>query len=131
MPTANCEFKITGWDEEAFSKGDGLPTLKRAKVSKGYTGDLSGEGQLEYLMTYLNEREAVFCGYERFTGSLGEKQGTFVIYRNGRSRADGIVEETFLIVEGSGTSELASISGEGRWEGDHAESYPLAFEYDL
>jgi hypothetical protein len=53
--SANARFAIKTWDEEPYSEGQDHPRLTRASVAKTYTGDIEGEGQVEYLMMYRNE----------------------------------------------------------------------------
>ncbi len=128
MPTANTTFKLKSWDEKPYQDN---PKMVRAAVVKTFEGDLAGESTLEYLMVYTAERQASFVGLERFEGTLAGKKGAFVMQRKGTAGADGVVREEFFIVRGSGTGELASVTGKGKWESGHAESYPFSFEYEL
>jgi hypothetical protein len=50
--TANARFALKAWDEKPYSEGVDLPKLTRASVTKTFTGDLEGDGQVEYLMVY-------------------------------------------------------------------------------
>jgi hypothetical protein len=43
---ANARFAIKSWDETAYSEGQDLTRLTRAKVTKTFTGDIEGEGQV-------------------------------------------------------------------------------------
>jgi hypothetical protein len=80
---ARCRFAITAWDEKPYSEGPDLPRLTRATVTKTFTGDLSGEGTVEYLMMYRSDGSATFVGLERVTGQLAGKSGSFVVQRTG------------------------------------------------
>ena len=62
---ANAHFAITNWDEKPYSEGEDRPKLTRANVAKTYTGDIEGEGHVEYLMMYRNDGSATFVGLER------------------------------------------------------------------
>src|SRR5438874_11684434 len=75
--TAKARFAIKSWDEKAYSEGQDLPKLTRASVTKTFTGDIEGEGQVEYLMMYRSDGSATFVGLERVTGRIGAKSGTF------------------------------------------------------
>ena len=44
--SANARFAITNWDEKPYSEGPDLPKLTRATVTKTFTGDIEGEGQV-------------------------------------------------------------------------------------
>ena len=81
--TANARFAITSWDEKPYSEGSGLPKLTRATVKKTFTGDIEGEGQVDYLMMYRSDGTATFIGLERVSGKIGGKAGTFVLQRTG------------------------------------------------
>ena len=74
--SANARFAITRWDEEPYSEGQDQPRLTRASVTKTYTGDIEGEGQVEYLMMYRSDGSATFVGLERFVGRIGGKTGS-------------------------------------------------------
>ena len=60
--TANARFAITTWDEKSYSEGQDQPKLTRASVTKTYTGDIEGEGQVEYLMMYRGDGTAAIVG---------------------------------------------------------------------
>ena len=62
--TANARFALKGWDEKPYGEGEDLPKLTRATVTKTYTGDIAGEGQIEYLMMYRSDGSATFVGLE-------------------------------------------------------------------
>ena len=49
---ANSRFAIKHWDEKPYGEGPGLPKLTRAAVTRAFTGDITGEGHVEYLMMY-------------------------------------------------------------------------------
>jgi len=80
---ANARFAIKNWDEKPYSEGKDLPKLTRASVTKTFTGDIEGEGQVEYLMMYRSDGSATFVGFERVVGRLAGKAGTFVLQRTG------------------------------------------------
>ncbi len=51
------------------------------------------------------------------TGTLSGKSGSFVIEDNGTFEA-GMAKSSFRIAKGSGTSQLAGISGRGSYQAD-------------
>src|SRR6185369_17034663 len=79
--TATARFAIKSWDEKPYSEGPDQPKLTRASVTKTFTGDLAGEGKVEYLMAYASDGSATFVGLERITGELAGKAGSFVLQR--------------------------------------------------
>jgi hypothetical protein len=128
--TANARFAITSWDEKPYSEGPDLPKLTRATVKKTFTGDIEGEGQVDYLMMYRNDGSATFIGFERVTGNVGGKKGTFVLQRTGVFE-DGQAKESYSVVPGSATGELHGLRGEGSSSVGHGMEHPFTLSYEL
>lgn len=127
---ATATFSLKQWEETAYDEIDGGPKLTRANVLYAFEGELSGEGRLQYLMTYLPGGSAVFCGYQRFVGRLGSREGSF-IFRHGGRFADGIASDTWAVVEGTGTSGLRGITGQVEFSAGHQDKYEIIFEYSI
>jgi hypothetical protein len=128
--TANARFAITSWDEKPYSEGPELPKLTRATVKKTFTGDIEGEGQVDYLMMYRSDGSATFIGFERITGSVAGKKGTFVLQRTGVFE-DGQAKESYSILPGSATGELRGLRGEGTSSVGHGMEHPFTLSYEL
>ena len=128
--TANARFSIKSWDEEPYSEGKDLPKMTRASVEKTFTGDIDGEGHVEYVMMYRSDGTAAFVGLERIIGRIAGRNGSFVLQRAGVFE-DGQAKESFSVVTGSGTGELRSLRGEGTSSVGHAADYPFALNYEL
>ena len=106
---ANARFAIKSWDEKPYSEGQDLPRLSRASVSKAFTGDIEGEGQVEYLMMYRSDGSAAFVGLERIVGRIGSKSGTFVLQRVGVFEG-GEAKETYSVVAARLATSRASVA---------------------
>ena len=130
MKTAHARFAIKNWGEKPWSEGQDLPKLTRASVTKTFTGDIEGEGQVEYLMMYRSDGSAVVVGLERVVGRIGGKAGTFVLQRIGVFEG-GQAKETYSVVPGSATGELAGLVGQGRSAVGHGMEHPFALDYEL
>lgn len=130
MKTANARFAIKSWDEKPYSEGQALPKLTRATVTKTFTGDLEGEGQVEYLMMYRDDGSAAFVGLERVVGQLGGRAGSFVLQRTGVFE-DGQAKESYAVVPGSATGELQGLRGEGTSAVGHGMEHPFRLSYEL
>ena len=102
---ANARFTIKSWDEKPYSEGQDLPRLTRAAVTKTFTGDIAGEGRVEYLMVYRNDGSATFVGLERIVGHVGGRTGTFVLQRTGVFE-NGAAKESYFVIPGSGTESF-------------------------
>src|SRR5262252_7027924 len=105
MKTVNARFAIKSWDEKPYREDADKPKLTRATVQKTFTGEIEGEGQVEYLMMYRSDGTATFVGLEQVVGRLAGKTGSFVLQRVGRFE-DGQAKETYSVVAGSGTGDL-------------------------
>jgi hypothetical protein len=128
--TANARFAIKAWDEKPYSEGENLPKLTRASVTKSYTGDIDGEGHVEYLMMYRPDSSATFVGLERVTGSIAGRKGSFVLQRTGVFE-DGLAKESYSVIPGSGTGELQGLQGEGTTSVGHGMEHPMALAWEL
>src|SRR6184192_3891034 len=80
---ANARFTIKSWVEKPYSENQGVPKLTRAAVTKAFTGDIAGEGHVEYLMMYRSDGSATFVGLERVVGHVAGKASSFVLQRTG------------------------------------------------
>ena len=127
--TANARFAITGWDEKPYSEGPDSPKLTRASVTKTYTGDIDGEGQVEYLMMYRGDGSATFVGLELVVGRLGGKTGSFVLQRTGMFEG-GLAKESYLVIPGSATGELQGLRGDGSSAVGHGMEHPFTLSYE-
>ena len=128
--SAQARFAITSWDEKAYGEGEQLPKLTRASVTKSYSGDIEGEGQVEYLMMYRADGSAAFVGQERVVGRIGDKAGTFVLQRTGVFEG-GLAKESYSVIPGSATGELTGLRGDGNSAIGHAKDYPFTLHYEL
>ncbi len=127
---ANARFAIKNWDEKPYSEGPNLPKLTRASVSKTFTGDIEGEGHVEYLMMYRGDGSATFVGLERIDGRIGDKTGSFVLQRTGAFEG-GLAKETYSVVPGSATGGLTGLVGDGSSSVGHGMEHPFVLNYEL
>lgn len=127
---AKARFTLKTWDEKPYSEGEGLPKLTRAAVTKTFSGDIEGEGHVEYLMVYRSDGSATFVGLERIVGQLAGKAGSFVLQRTGTFE-HGLATESYVVVAGSGTGELHSLRGEGTSAVGHGAEHPFMLNYEL
>jgi hypothetical protein len=128
--TAQARFAITKWDEKPLGEGDDLPRMTRASVAKTYTGEIEGEGQVEYLMMYRSDGSASFVGLERIVGQLAGRAGSFVLQRTGVFE-NSVAKESYAVIPGSGTGALRGLRGGGTSAVGHGTEYPLTLSYEL
>jgi hypothetical protein len=127
---AHSRFTITRWDEAPYREGQGQPKLTRAHVAKTYTGDIEGEGHVEYLMMYCADGSATFVGLEQVVGRIGGRSGAFVLQRTGIFEG-GQAKETYVVISGSATGDLAGLSGHGNAAVGHGLEHPFTLAYEF
>jgi hypothetical protein len=128
--TASARFAITSWDEKPYDEGQDLPKLTRASVARTYTGDVAGEGRVEYLMMYRGDGSATFVGLERVSGQVAGRTGSFVLQRTGVFEG-GQAKESYAVIPGSATGELHGLVGDGTSAVGHGLEHPFTLSYEL
>jgi uncharacterized protein DUF3224 len=122
---ATGTFKIDSWDEQEEGGG-----LARAVVKQTFSGDIQGEGMADWLMWYRADKTADFAGYLRVDGGIGDRSGTLVFQSTGAfdgQEAAGPLE----IVPGSGTGDLAGITGRGTFSAPMGGEPSVSLDYDF
>jgi len=128
--SANARFAIKNWDEKPYSEGEDLPKLTQATVSKTFTGDIEGEGHVQYLMMYRTDGSATFVGLERVAGRIGARSGSFVLQRTGVFES-GQAKEFYSVIPGSATGDLQGLRGDGNSAVGHGLEHPFTLNYEL
>ncbi|MDE0267649.1 MAG: DUF3224 domain-containing protein [Acidimicrobiaceae bacterium] len=129
MPV-KATFKIISWDEEPFDEPEGGPKLTRAHVKKSFHGDLSGTGNLMYVMMHLDSGIASFTGFEKVVGSLDGRTGSFVLQHTGSYDGEQATAK-YLVVPESGTGELTGLSGTGGFSAGNTEEHDMTLDYEM
>ena len=130
MTTANASFQVTGWDEQTFVELDGGGKLTQATVQQAISGDIEGSSDVRWLMAYTAEDRAEFVGVQTVTGALANKSGSFVLRSVGTFDGKQAVGD-LTVVEGSGTGDLAGISGTGSFEAPMGDTATVSLDYFL
>ncbi len=104
---AESEFEITGWEETEWHQVDGI-NLRRARVSKSFTGAVVGTSVAELLMCHGPNGPLAYTAQEQFTGTVGDRTGGFAA-QHGAMSADGDQPGPWLLLVGTGG--LAGITG--------------------
>lgn len=129
MTKATGTFAVASWDEETYEELENGGKLTRAAVTQAFTGDIDGEGAVQWLMSYRSDGTAHFVGLQRIQGTLGEHTGGFVLETVGEF--DGrAAKATWAVVPGSGSAGLERIRGEGTFTADPKGSFELDYELD-
>ena len=128
--TATMTFRVKSWDEQPFQESDDGSKLSRVSAIKSYEGDLQAEGKLEMVMVYRADQTAVFTGIEYVEGRMLGRAGTFVFRIEGTFEG-GTVKDTWTVLSGTGSGELAGLQGTVQFEEAHSESYEVKMEYSF
>ncbi len=104
--------------------------VARLSIDKTFEGDLEGTSQGEMLSGGSPaEGSAGYVAIERVTGSLGGKDGSFLLQHSATMTPEA-QELSIHVIPGSGTDELAGLSGSMQIlieDGKHA----YVFDYTL
>lgn len=104
--------------------------VQRAEFTKTFHGDVAGSAS--GLMLSAGDPESGTAGYvaiEIVRGTLAERSGTFALQQFGTMLA-GEQTQYYEIVPGSGTGELAGITGILRLTIDPDRTHHYELEYD-
>ena len=108
---ARGEFEVTLEPLEPYYPGSGGNKLGRLSIGKTFTGDLEGESRGEMLTALTStEGSAGYVAIEQVDGTLHGLRGGFVLQHFGVA-SGGQNRLVLEVVPGSGTGELAGISG--------------------
>jgi hypothetical protein len=125
--TGNLDMK--NWDEKPYDEGEGQPKLARASIETTFQGDIEAEGKLEYLLSYHGD-SAHFVGFERVSGRIGKRTGSFVLQHSGIYEEGGATC-TWFVVPGSGTGGLQGLRGEGGYAAQHNQPSSFTLDYEI
>jgi hypothetical protein len=132
MTTLETKFEITSWDEKPYREVPDGGRFTRADVTLGGTGDGLVGASFEALMYYRPDGTSSYVTLMQITGELAGRSGSFVL------RGDGTFDGTAArgeaaVLPGSGTGELAGITGTSSSVSTHADYpfMPVTLRYDL
>jgi hypothetical protein len=129
MTRASGTFTVTSTPHPPYDTEPGA-TLGRVTFQKQFEGDLSATSVVEMLsaMTEING-SATYVALERVKGSLGGRQGSFVLSHIGIMKR-GTASLTVTVVPDSATQELTGLHGTMTISiADGVHSY--SFDYSL
>ncbi len=107
--TAGGAFEITSFAPELFDEGSAA-SLGRVTLVKAFTGALEGASTVTMLtVADGGGTPLAYVALERFTGELDGRKGSFVLQHS--APGSGGERLVVRVVEGTGSGELAGISG--------------------
>ena len=130
MAEANGIFEVVDWKEDAYEQLPDGGKLSEAKVRQRFTGGITGEGTVVWLMAYTSKDRAQFVGIQRIVGTIDGRKGSFLAETSGHF--DGTMARwQASIIANSGTDQLAGISGEGTFQAPHGSKAEYRVDYTL
>lgn len=115
--TATATVTATSWNEARYDEPEGQAALAQSDFTLDYSGDVVGSSTTRLLIAYVDGDPAQprtlvgdYVGYERVTGTLDGRSGSFVVEQHGRHEG-GIAHTTGRIVPETATGELAGLCG--------------------
>jgi uncharacterized protein DUF3224 len=128
-PRVRAEAKITVQDSEATPYDRSTNTALVAIILKEtFTGDIDGTSTVRALQVRRDDQSASMISMQRFCGSLGGRQGSFVL-QGSEIVENGKIKATWFVVPGSGTGDLSGLRGEGGFEGDFGKGSSGTLDY--
>ncbi|MFK0220445.1 DUF3224 domain-containing protein [Streptomyces vinaceus] len=103
----------------------GSPAPRSSTPSRG--GIEAAATRAGYTITYTGEAIGSYTGLELLSGSVDGREGAFVLEQRGTFDAGG-TRCTFEVVAGSGSGELAGLSGSGGFTYRHGDT-SVAYEF--
>jgi hypothetical protein len=131
MATAKFTGKIEDWNETTIAEIEAGGKLTQASVKQSFAGDLEGDGSVDWLMCYRPDQTAEFVGMQRVVGRIGGRAGSFVMLQTDGTFDGKVAKGTLTIVPGSGTDELAGLSGSGEFNAPMGGEPSSELEYEL
>ena len=130
MPKITGTYTMSDWKETDLRSAP--PPMKCTSVAApgSFTGDLQGEGDTHYLLYYRDEKIGLFSGFTTFTGTLAGRTGTFVFQDDGTFDEKAATTK-WTIVPGSGSGELAGITGKGGFSATSGLTITFELDYML
>lgn len=125
---ASATISVHKYEPAAYEEPAEGPVLTRIHVEESFSGDISGEGAVEFLQAARADGSASFVGIERVTGAVGGREGTFLLQDAGTVKGS-IVSGDWFVIPGSGTGGLAGLRGEGGFSANLGESAQVHLDY--
>jgi hypothetical protein len=130
MSKAKGAFQLASWYEQQYGDLDDGGKLTRASVTQHFSGDLAGDGAVEWLMCYRSDGTAHFVGLQTVRGVIDDRKGSFVLETSGDFNGT-MATWTASVVPGSGTGDLEGIAGSAGFAAPHGSRADFDFEYQL
>jgi Protein of unknown function (DUF3224) len=120
---ADAVITVHKYEPAAYDEPADGPALTRIHVEESFSGDITGDGVVEFLQAARADGAASFVGMERITGTVGRRQGTFLLQDAG-TVAGNIVSGTWFVVPGAGSAPTSAKAPRCTWTTGSNERAP-------
>jgi alkylhydroperoxidase/carboxymuconolactone decarboxylase family protein YurZ len=119
---------VEKYDRTVLNKPDasGLAIVETRLVER-FTGGIVGEGDATHLRLERSDGTGTLICYERITGSVGGRKGSFLLEAKGAMEPRALVHGHWEIVDGSGTGELEGLRGYAEFSAQRDEKSPTGW----
>jgi hypothetical protein len=124
----SAAITVHKYEPVAYEEPAEGPGLMRIHVEESFSGDIEGDGVVEFLQVARADGSASFVGIERVTGKVAGKEGTFVLQDAGTVEGN-VVSGDWFVVPGSGTGQLAGLRGAGGFRANLGEGAQVHLDY--
>ncbi len=130
MTKVTGTYQMTDWKEIPLRAMEPPQKCTSVMAPGIFSGPLEGEGQTFYVLNYVGEKTGLFSGFTFFKGKIGDKQGSFVLADDGHFDPKAATTK-WTIVAGSGTDDLAGITGTGGFSATEGLTVTFELDYQL
>jgi hypothetical protein len=110
--TTQSKVEVAKYAREVLDHAeDSSMTVVETRLEEHFTGGMIGTGIATHLRIERNDGTGILTCFERITGSLDGRQGSFLLKASGFTDQHHFVHGRWEIIEGSGTGELSGIRG--------------------
>ena len=125
---ASAVITVHKYEPAAYDEPAEGPALARIHVEESFSGDISGDGVVEFLQAARSDGSASFVGIERVTGTVAGRNGTFLLQDAGTVQ-DNIVSGDWFVIPESGTGKLAGLRCTGGFRANLGEGAQVHLDY--
>jgi hypothetical protein len=125
---ANAIITVHAYEPAGYENPADGPALVRIHVAERFSGDIEGDGVVEFLQAARPDGSASFVGIERVTGTVAGRQGTFLLQDAGTVEGS-VVDGDWFVIPGSGTGDLTGLRGEGGFHANLGEGAQVHLDY--
>jgi hypothetical protein len=110
--TIQSKVEVTKYLREVLDQAeDSSMSVVETRLEEHFTGGLIGTGVATHLRIERSDGTGMLTCFERITGSLDGRRGSFLLQASGFTDRHHFVHGRWEIIEGSGAGELSGLRG--------------------